>query len=42
MKMKLFLATLIASLATIIATTTVGACFHAGFEEPKCPNSLIE
>ncbi|HBY21098.1 MAG TPA: cyclic lactone autoinducer peptide [Clostridiales bacterium] len=42
MKIKLMLATLLASLATVIAATSTGACIVAGFEEPECPKCLID
>lgn len=42
MKMKLFLATLIASLATVIAASSAGACWLNGLEEPECPECLID
>ncbi|HAN10827.1 MAG TPA: hypothetical protein DCP90_09500 [Clostridiales bacterium] len=42
MKFKLMIATLLASLATIIAVTSTGACWTASFEEPSCPDCLID
>ncbi|HCC07908.1 MAG TPA: hypothetical protein DEP72_07110 [Clostridiales bacterium] len=42
MKFKLMIATLLASLATVIAVTSTGACHSFVFEEPDCPDCLIE
>ena len=42
MKIKVFIATIIASIATLLAQTAVFGSFVWIFEEPKMPESLIK
>ena len=40
MKLKIMMATLLASVATVVAAVSSNACLN-GWDEPTCPESLI-